>query len=442
MKPKTKLQKAVVKSMETLPPLSDYQRQQAIEHVAEHIAKCDSKGNYVCLDCGHKWHGEKSKAVVCPECGAKLKVDTSRKWNFSSKDYFAIITRCNGLQVIRMFLMSTVLRRSEKAQYWIGEAFQRWITPDRVNVIVSRKRNFMAHYCDSWDWGSDLELRNEHYAHSIGPYKIIGKRSVIPELIRNGFDGNFHDANPHYLFNKLFENNKIETLWKVGQFALARHFIYDSHHLNECWPSIKILMRHHYHVKDATMWCDLWGFLHELGKDVRNPKFICPQNLKATHDDWQRQVEAKREREHERLEREHEEWERQRELDRQREYISDVERVKADQCKYEEAKSKFFDLEFTDDELIVKPLVSVTEFLNEGNFHHHCVFTAKYYEKPQSLIFHALIDGISVATIEFNLERMEIMQCRGKHNSKPEQYDRIIALINKNKNQIIKKHTA
>lgn len=435
MKPRTKLQKAVVESARTLPPLSDYQRQQAIKHVASHIAKLNSKGDYVCLDCGHQWHGEKTSKIVCPGCGAKLKVDTTRRWNYCENDYFALITRCNGFQVIRMFHMTTRLRKGEKAEHYILEAFQRWITPMRDNIIMSRKRNCMAHYYDSWDWGSDLELRKEHYAHSIGPYKIIGRCNVIPELIRNGFDGHFHGANPHYLFNQLFENNKIETLWKVGQFELARHFIGNSYRLNEYWPSIKILMRHHYHVKDATLWCDLLGFLNELGKDARNPKFICPQNIKVAHDEWQRKLEAKRERERERIE-------RQRELEAEQRYLNDVKRAKKEQKKYQKAKSKFFDLIFIDKELFVKPLVSIQEFIDEGKIHHHCVFINKYYDREHSLIFHALIGETSVATIEFDLKSFEIVQCRGKFNSKPEHYDRIVALINKNKNRIIKKLTA
>lgn len=435
MKPRTKLQKAVVESAGKLPPLSDYQRQQAIKHVAPHIAKLNSKGDYVCLDCGHQWHGEKSTKTICPGCGAKLKVDTTRRWNYRENDYFAIISKCNGLQVIRMFFLSTKLRKGDKAHYWIDEAFQRWITPTKVNIIMSRKRNFMARYCDSWDWCSDIELRKEHYAHSIGPYKTIGKRNVIPELIRNGFDGDFHGANPHYLFNYLFDSNKIETLWKVGQFALARHFIGSTYRFDEMWPSIKVLLRHHYTVKDANLWCDLWGFLHELGKDVRNPKFICPQNLQVAHDEWQRKLEAKRERERERIA-------RQRELEAEQRYINDVKRAKRDQKKYQKAKSKFFDLVFIDKELSVKPLVSIQEFIDEGKIHHHCVFSNRYYDRENSLIFRALIGETSVATIEFDLKSYEIIQCRGKFNSKPEYYNRIVELINKNKNQIIKKLTA
>lgn len=435
MKPRTKLQKAVVKSAETLLPLSDYQRQQAIKHTAPHIAKLDSKGNYVCLDCAHQWHGEKATSVVCPQCGAKLEVNTSRQWRFKELDYFAIITKRDGFQVIRMFLLTTRLKKGEKAEHEIDEAFQRWIAPTKENIIISRKRPFMARYCDSWDWYSDLELRTEHYGHSAAPYKIIGRRGIIPELKRNGFTGDTHQCNPHYLFNELLTDNKVETLWKVGQYKLVQYFIKNSYRFAECWPSIKVVLRHHYHIKDAGLWCDLWGFLRELGKDVRNPKLICPENLKAAHDEWQHRVEVKREKEREREA-------AQRELQAEQRYLNNVKQARKEQRQYEKAKSKFFGLVFTDKELSIRPLVSVQEFIEEGKIFHHCVFTNRYYQKQQSLIFHAMINNEPVATIELNLSNLEVVQCRGKFNSKSEHYDRIIALIDKNKYQIANKITA
>lgn len=436
MKPRTKLQKAVVKSSESLPPLTKYQRQQAIKRASIHIAKLDSKGNYVCLECGHKWHGEKQEHIVCPECGVKLDVDTTRKRNFEDKDYFAVTRKCNGFQVVRVFFIHTWLKRGEKAERWVAEAFQRWILPNGESLIVARRRHWMSYYCDSWDWSSGLELRTEHEAHSISPYCIVGKTNVIPELSRNGFDGNFHQCGAASLFKYLLSDNRIETLWKVGQYELVKYFLQTKMcNLNSWWPTIKVVIRHHYHIDDATLWCDLLKFLIELGKDIHNPKLICPANLQEAHDEWQRRVEAKREREAERRARE-------RELEEERRYISDIKRVMQDQRRYKREKSKFFDLELTDKELSVKPLVSVHEFLEEAKVHHHCVYTCKYFNKKTSLILHALIGGTSVATIEFNLENMEILQCRGKFNSKPEQYDRIVSLINKNKNQIAKRITA
>lgn len=436
MKPRTKLQKAVVKSAESLPPLTEYQRQQAIKKISIHMAKLDSKGNYVCLDCGHQWHGEKADEVVCPTCGCKLKVDTSRKWNFEDKDYFAVTRQCNGFQVVRVFFIYTYLRRGEKAHRWIAEAFQRWITPKGESLIVSRLRHGMSRYCDAWNWGSDLELRSECEVHSISPTFIVGKTSVIPELIRNGFDGKYHGCSPASLFKHLLTNNRIETLWKVGQYELVRYFFRAGlYSLERFWPSIKVALKHHYHIKDGSLWCDLVRFLEELGKDVRNPRFICPTNLKAAHDEWHNKVEAKHRREEELRA-------RRRQMDAEQRYFDDIKKAMHEQKRYKKQKSKFFGLQFSDNEIVVCPLKSVKEFIDEGKLMHHCVFTNKYYLRKDCLIFHALVDGVSVATIELNLESLEIVQCRGKHNLKPKLYDRIVALINKNKNQIAKRITA
>ena len=398
------------------------------------MAKHNLKKEYVCLDCGHMWKGERSSTIVCPHCGRELTVDTSRTWNFSVKDYFAVITKCNGFQVVRMFLMATHLRRGEPAHYWIGEAFQRWITPTGENIIISRRRPFMARYCDSFDFSSELSLKMEIAGHTVAPYKVIGQARVIPEIKRNGFTGDFHDINPYRLFNALLKNNRVETLWKVGQFELAKHFIRDSYYrFDEYWPSIKIAMRHHYMVRDASMWIDYLRCLKELGKDIRNPKIIFPQDLSQAHDECRHRLDIEYQRRAERRERE-------RRLYESEEYFK-TELYRKDECRYQEMKSRFFDLSFGDGEITVKPLVSIKEFAEEGKLMSHCVFAMKYFQKENSLIFHALVDGTSVATIELNLKTMEVVQCRGPHNSKPELYDRITALIKGHTSEIIAKKT-
>lgn len=436
MKPRTKLQKAVVKSAESLPPLSEYQRRQAIKEASIHIAKLDRKGNYICLECNHQWHGEKADEIVCPECGCKLKVDTSRKRCFEDKEYFAVTRKCNGFQVVRVFYLCTYLKKGEKARRWVDEAFQRWITPTGKSLIIGRRRHWLSCYCDSWDWSSNMELRSECNAHTISPYVTVGRHSVIPELIRNGFDGNFHECSAAFLFKHLLTDNRIETLWKVGQYELVRHFFrVGVYSMDTFWTSIKVAVKHHYSITDASMWCDLIRFLNELGKDVRNPKFICPADLKTTHDEWHRRVEAKRRKEAERRA-------RRQQMDAEQRYLEDVKKAMQEQKRYKKDKSKFFGLQFSDNEIVICPLKSVKEFIDEGRLMHHCVFTNKYYLREDCLIFHALIDGVSVATIELNLRTMEIVQCRGKHNQKPEHYDRIVELINKNKKQIAQKLTA
>lgn len=432
MKPKTKLQKTVIQNMKCLSPLSDYQRKEAIKQVAPHIAKLNSKKEYTCMDCGHSWKGERAENITCPHCAAELIVETDRKQKHSYKDYFMVVTRCGDFQVLRMYSINTHLYKGKKANYWIGEAFQCWITPEGKEVIIGRARYYMCHYYDAWDWSSNLEVRNEHYAHSVIPYKVIGRIKLIPQLIRNGFKGNFHDCSPRSIIKGLLTNNRIETLWKVGQIELVRHLTISSYKFDRYWSIIKIVMRHHYIIKDASMWYDLLDFLSYFNKDIHNPKLICPDNLKEAHDYWQHKVEAKRERERQQIERE-------RLLNEEERYLRNLNKVAKEEKKYQKAKSKFFDLIFNDKELTIKPLVSVREFVEEGHQLHHCVFSNKYYDKEESLILHAIVDNTSVATIELNIENLKILQCRGPYNSVPPLKDRIISLIEANKNKIAQK---
>lgn len=437
MKPRNKLQRMVVENLKKLPPLSDYQKKQVEKHVIPHIAKLNSKCEYTCMDCGKSWKGDKNNAdiITCPHCSAKLTVEKDRKRKIAYKDYFAIVTRCGGFQIIRMFFMSATLRKGKKVTWWTDEAFQRWITSDGREVIVSRKRNWLCHYVDSWDWSSDLEVRLEHYAHSICPSKIIGRIYAIPELVRNGFNGDFHNYNPSNVVKNLLTNNRIETLWKAGQFQLARYFMSSSYSLDRYWSSIKIAIRNNYMVEDASIWCDLLSSLSYMEKDIRNPKFICPDNLNEAHDYWQQKRQTKEERVRR-------QQQRQREMDDENKYLSNTKQVLNDEQKYQKAKSKYFDLEFKDQEITVKPLTSIKEFIDEWHTMHHCVFTNKYYQKEHSLILHAIVNGVSIATIEMDIKNLEILQCRGVYNSVPPFKDRIITLIESNKHKIAQKRAA
>ena len=422
MKPRNKLQKRVLALSKTLSPLTDHQLKEALRKVAPHIAKYNSKKEYVCLDCGHKWNGAESKQIVCPHCATKLEVDKSRKRNFSDKAYFAVITKCHGFQVVRMFFMQTNLRQGSKLTYWICEAFQRWLTPDGKLTIVGRARHWLSHYCDCWNWGSDLEIRDENVGHSVTPWKVVGQSSVIPEIKRNGYSGNFHHCSPYTLFKRLLTDNKTETAWKVGQYKLIAHSMGNFYVFEKYWPSIKIAIRHNYHISDPSTWYDLLDVLQYLRKDIRNPKFICPTNLKATHDYWVAKKQAKIE-----------EIERRRQQER---YLANSDQ---DEAKYKKVKEKFLNLEFVDREIVVKPLQTVKEFMEEGVLMHHCIFTNRYYSKNNVLVLHALVEGVSIATIELSLEDFSITQCRGKHNSKPKDYERIMSLIQNNMSKIISK---
>ncbi len=429
MKPRTNLQKKVLSLSQTLSPLSYYQHKEAVRKVAIHIAKYSPKRGYECLDCGHTWTGAEAKKVVCPHCLAKLDVDKTHKRKFCDRAYFAIVTKCQGFQVVRMFLMQTNLRKGSEPTYWIHEAFQHWLSPDGTPTIVGRARHWLSHYCDCWNWNSGMEIRNESYAHSVTPWKIVGQSSVIPEIKRNGYAGDFHNCSPYTLFKRLLTDNKTETAWKLGQYKLVAYSMAKSYEFVKYWPSAKIAFRHKYQITDPSTWYDLLEALNYCGKDLRNPKFVCPDNLKEAHDFWIARKRAKIDEENRRIQRE-------RQMTALQRYEANC---KTDEAQYKKAKSKFLDLEFIDKEIVVKPLQSVREFVDEGEYMHHCVFTNKYYSKDNVLILHALVEGISIATIEFSLENFSIVQCRGKYNKPPENYDRIMSLVQNNASIIMSK---
>ena len=168
-------------------------------------------------------------------------------------------------------------------------------------------------------------------------------------------------------------------------------------------------------ILDASMYFDMLSFLERTGKDIRNPKYICPEDLYNAHNAAQaayskirKKVEA--------------EENRKRALSENAEYVKD--------------KGKFFGVLIADGELSIQVLKSVTEFFEEGESMHHCVFANEYYKKKDSLILSAKVAGERKETIEVNLKTFSIVQSRAAFNKNSEYHSRIIELMNKNMNLI------
>lgn len=81
-------------------------------------------------------------------------------------------------------------------------------------------------------------------------------------------------------------------------------------------------------------------------------------------------------------------------------------------------------------------LEHVREFFEEGNRLNHCVFNSKYYERDDSLILSARINGEPIETIEVSLEEVKVVQSRGLSNEPTEYHDEIISLVNNNLHRI------
>ena len=167
------------------------------------------------------------------------------------------------------------------------------------------------------------------------------------------------------------------------------------HGIDQYWAAYKITLRNHYDIIDIALWCDYVDMLRRLGKDIHNPKYVCPENLQEAHDTAQRKLQAQRDKE--------------AEAQRRQKAIENEER-------FQELKSPFFGITFTDGVIQVKVLESVQEYLEEGVSMHHCVFDNAYYLKENSLILSATIEGRRIETIEANLDTLKVVQSRGMCN--------------------------
>ena len=247
--------------------------------------------------------------------------------------------------------------------------------------------------------------------------------SMLPILKRNGLKMSFHNMQPRDVIEGLLKNNMFETLWKCKQFPLLRVFAYDwnrGYNDTSKMAAVKIVLRQNYHIKDGRMWIDMVNMLERAHKDFRNPKFVCPINLKAGHDkamDLCNKYEEK-----------------QRKIKEQKELLEDQKAVKA----YEVARKCFMGMVISDGKVVIQVLPTVKDVEQEGKAMHHCVFTNKYYKRLDSLLLTAKVNDERVETIEVDLKRYQLVQSRGVCNQNSKYHNEIVSLVNKNMNIIRK----
>lgn len=397
-------------------PFTKAQVKWGYENCIEHIGRRTAKGVISCLKCGHSWQGtgylvDTLTDCHCPNCKTKLVVKTTRQRVFKDYQYYCIVTASEEFQVLRFFYIDYRAKAGEKADYFLSEVIQLWIAPNGKHATVARLRP-MSCFVDTWNFSSPLEIRPNENFYNAHPTAIYPRMKLTPEIARSGFTGDFHKLTPFDLFRYIASENKAETLLKANEVKLLQFFAYHtSRSIADYWASIRICIRNGYAIEDVSIWLDYIDLLRFFGKDLHNAKCVCPKDLKGEHDKY---VQKKRAH----IEREHKAEAKQQAL--------------KDEAVFQELKSKFFGISFTDGVIQVRVLESVTEIMQEGDALHHCVFTNDYHLKPDSLILSACIDGQRLETVEISLSKLQVVQSRGVCNKNTEHHDRIIKLVNNN----------
>lgn len=416
MKSKAKLQNTAVELSAKLRPMTAKQMSWAVDNCLENNAARSRKSLY-CLECGHSWKDESFliSAVVgctCPNCDRELKLKSAR----SESAYFSIITAKEGVQVVRMFWVQKNYYKKSPTYSWTSEVMQHFIFSSGKVVTLSKQVNGMSRYFDQWIHDSELKARScdtdkAKMRYDIGAYKTYPVRSIIPELKRNGFVGQFHDFTPHKFFSLLLSVPAAETLIKARQIGMLRHLALHPKAVQESWKSIKICLRNGYMIKDAQTWLDYINLLARFEKDLTNAHYVCPIDLNAAHDKSMRKRQA---------------------VDRAKKLEQMKAEIETAQIEYEKEKRAFFGLQFSDSKITVKVLEHVQEFMHEGDTLKHCLFTNAYYKKCDSLVMSARIEDDPIETIELSLSTMKVLQSRGIGNKSTKYHNQILNLVNSN----------
>lgn len=373
----------------------------------------------------HQLWDSKKKDIRCPKCGAKVALKKSPQKRVSNNTYyFQEVTAIEGWQVVRTWYCSRESKRFPMSvKYEAREVYQRFIRKATVPVIIGMGVQGASYYCDIWKWDSEWKIRKEAAQHCIGAW-VATRPKLLPELRMRGLTRLSDNCSASKQIERVFNDWKVEVLLKAGAKEIYDYFITSPRTMMDYWPSIRVALRHKYRVKDVSLWIDLLRMLNAERKDIRNPHYICPDDVKAEHDKW---MEIRRRRwEKERAE------EEERERRRQAELLDEDGQSNAD---YRERLGKMLGVVVTVGNIELKPLQTIKEFYDEGEAMHHCVFTNKYYSKDGCLIIGARVNGERAETIEVNTKEWRIMQCRGKHNQDSQYHEAIMEAMTNNINK-------
>lgn len=105
-------------------------------------------------------------------------------------------------------------------------------------------------------------------------------------------------------------------------------------------------------------------------------------------------------------------------------YAADYEPI------FRATREQFFDMVLTDGEIDIRVIQTAQGIKEEGIAMHHCV--GNYYNKSNSLILSAKINGERIETIEVNLVDYTLVQSRGLQNKSSKYHQRIVDLVNAN----------
>lgn len=390
---------------------------------------------HFCTECGCEVQllGQKR----CPQCGVRWTFDgvEQRCSAYVTEVSDAVIFQAVGdVQLTRYYRVEREVRFGKPASVSVREIMRFFYAPSGERVMYQRPVQGFGWYWDAFSRWGKLRFCRELAHASFGAHqranlsvRYWGVRSLTKQWSYKNVVNLLNDFNGDTSAIRLIAYPYAETMLKCGQSQLFRYLVHGGQRLpKRAENAVKLCIRHKYTINEPSIWLDTLYMLVELGYDVHNPKFVCPDNLHELHCTLlkrkQRIVEARLAKRRETQQR--------RELEREaRENRQAAEMA----LHWTEHFGKMLSVDIKGDNVQIKPLQSIDEFREESEHMHHCVYACKYYDyykHPTSLILSAKDDnGKRLATIEYNMRTNEVVQCRAACNDVPPRSAEIIQLI-------------
>lgn len=410
MKPQNKFQEYVVELSSKLSGLTKTQKRWASKNMFEKLV-FKTTHTATCFECSHTWKEEttKKKHYICPNCNEKLVVSNGQKRKITQFKYFDVITVVKGIQVVRQFSVIRYYYKGYPVEYHFSEVYQHWFSPCGKKAYLAVYRTTFSYTKKiPWQIGSKMSIKlKKEYCFTEYVYP---KKQILPEIIRNGYNGERYNLDMSWLFECFLYKPLFEILVKAHQYELVTSFHTYEESIKKYWQQIRICNKHKYIIAKGTwnIYKDYIDLLTYFKKDHHNPHYVCPKDLKAEHDKL-----VKKKKQIERIEK----------------IVALKAKIEEEDKIYKERFKNFLGLKFEKDNYTICLLNSVEDFLKEADEMEHCIFENEYYKK-NSLMFTSFIDRKKAETIEFDLNNFQVVQSYGINNTITEHHDNLIKIVN------------
>lgn len=416
-----------------------------------YVEHCSPKSKYDmwCPYCGTEFTAKDKKGNVrktCPHCHRGISIsryysiDTKSVTKFFTYEYYEQVTTCKGWQISRVWLGDWLCHKGERMRLdRLVPVYERWFNPEHHQEVLLGKYIGMFPYARRIPWAltcwdtyemqvhSSLAINDREYSYGyyghVSQYindsaRTYPKMQLLPYFEKNLQSCDYSQIRKEMSFFFRALNGKknycaLETILKVGSRAEIKLMVIDTEAFKDYWATILIARRHHYdYARYGREYFDYLYQLSQLKFDLRNPKYVCPADFNAMHQQMTEKLNRIAEKERKRRQIEAElaraEEERKREEERERARKS-----------YRQRFGWAFGIAITNEHFSATPLKSVQEFCDEGIAMHHCVFSGGYYDikhKNSLILSVRTADGRREATVELKTNTWQIAQCYTLHD--------------------------